>query len=134
MSLTQNQLEQMDTQELIDLAEQEQDEFTSSPLDRALVYQLKELDRITKEFINPEDVASALIEIRAQLPAEDFLQKAISKAAEIAKGRVTKSTMKTLAEELTVMLEQIQDEQRGATEYAQHEADAIMPSNTKAEG
>lgn len=141
MPLTQNQLEQMETQELIDLAEQEQDEFTSSPLDRALVYQLKELDRITKEFIHPEDVVPALIEIRAQLPAEDFLQKAINKASELARGRVTKPTMKALAEELTVLLEEltvlleeIQDEQRCATEYAHQEADSIIPINTKAEG
>ena len=121
MAYTLNQLRAMEPKELLTIAEHEVDEFTTSDTEQALIYQLNELFDLNDSMLHPEEVEDVLNEVSAQLPDDDFLGHAIDIANDIAKGKMRKDAMKAEGLRLSNLLQAIQDEQQGATEYACHE-------------
>lgn len=121
MAYTLNQLRAMEPKELLTIAEHEMDEFTTSDTEQALIYQLSELFDLNDSMLHPEEVEDVLNEVSAQLPDDDFLGHAIDIANDIAKGKMRKDAMKAEGLRLSNLLQAIQDEQQGATEYACHE-------------
>ena len=121
MAYTLNQLRAMEPKELLTIAEHELDEFTTSDTEQALIYQLNELFDLNDSMLHPEEVEDVLNEVSAQLPDDDFLGHAIDIANDIAKGKMRKDAMKAEGLRLSNLLQAIQDEQQGATEYACHE-------------
>ncbi|MGP5103638.1 hypothetical protein ACTXJH_06690 [Psychrobacter celer] len=121
MAYTLNQLRAMEPKELLTIAEHEMDEFTTSDTEQALIYQLNDLFDVNDSMLCPHEVEDVLNEVSAQLPDDDFLGHAIDIANEIAKGKMRKDAMKAEGLRLSNLLQAIQDEQQGATEYACHE-------------
>ena len=121
MSYTVNQLKALDARELLTLAEHDVCEFSTTATEQALIYQLNDLLHVNDDMLCPHEVEDVLNEVSAQLPEDDFLGHAIDIANEIAKGKMLKSTMVNEAQRLSNLLQAIQDEQQGATEYACHE-------------
>lgn len=121
MSYTVNQLKALDARELLTIAEHDVCEFSTSNTEQALIYQLNDLLHVNDDMLCPHEVEDVLNEVSAQLPDDDFLGHAIDIANEIAKGKMLKSTMVNEAQRLSNLLQAIQDEQLGATEYACHE-------------
>ena len=118
MSYSQYQFEAMDERELIDIVEQEQDEFTSSPAERALVTKFKEIFRDGGDLVTSHQFEGALSDISAQIPDEDFLADAIEMASNIANGKMLKKDLLTEAKRLIELLEDIQSQQASASEFA----------------
>ena len=121
MAYTLNQLKALDARKLLALAEQDVCEFSTSDTERALIYHLNDVFEINDELLCPNKVNDVLDEVSAQLPNDDFLGHAIDIANEIAKGKMLKDDMKAEGQRLANLLQAIQDEQQGATEYACHE-------------
>lgn len=121
MAYTLNQLKALDARELLTLAEQDVCEFVTSTTEQALIYHLNEVFEINDELLCPNEVNDVLDEVSARLPDDDFLGHAIDIANDIAKGKMRKDDMKAEGQRLANLLQAIQDEQQGATEYACHE-------------
>lgn len=121
MSYTVNQLKALDASELLEIAEYNADEFTTSDTERALIYQLNDLLDLNDDMLCPHEVEDVLNEVSAQFPVDDFLGHAIDIADDIARGKMRKDDMQREAARLSEMLHEIQNEQQGATEYACHE-------------
>lgn len=121
MSYTLSQLKALEPRELLTLAEHDVCEFSTSDTERALIYQLNEMFDLNDDMLCPNEVEDVLNEVSAQLPEDDFLGHAIDLANEIAKGKMRKDELKAEGLRLSNLLQAIQDEQQGATEYACHE-------------
>lgn len=121
MSYTLSQLKALEPRELLTLAEHDVCEFSTSDTERALIYQLDDLLHVNDDMLCPNEVEDVLNEVSAQLPEDDFLGHAIDLANEIAKGKMRKDAMQAEGLRLSNLLQAIQDEQQGATEYACHE-------------
>lgn len=121
MSYTLSQLKALEPRELLTLAEHDVCEFSTSDTERALIYQFNEMFDLNDDMLCPNEVEDVLNEVSAQLPEDDFLGHAIDLANEIAKGKMRKDDMKAAGLRLANLLQAIQDEQQGATEYACHE-------------
>lgn len=121
MSYTVNQLKALDARELLTIAEHGVCEFSTTATEQALIYQLNDLLHVNDDMLCPHEVEDVLNEVSAQLPEDDFLGHAIDIANEIAKGKMRKDEMKAEGQRLSNLLQAIQDEQLGATEYACHE-------------
>ena len=121
MSYTVNQLKALDARELLTIAEHGVCEFSTSDTEQALIYQLNDLLHVNGDFLDPDDVDAVLSEVSAQLPEDDFLGQAIDIAQSIADGKMLKKGLQAEGQRLANLLEAIQDEQRNATDYANHE-------------
>lgn len=121
MSYTVNQLKALDARELLTIAEYGVCEFSTSNTEQALIYHLNEVFDLNDDMLCPHEVEDVLNEVSAQLPEDDFLGHAIDIANEIAKGKMRKDELKAEGLRLSNLLQAIQDEQQGATEYACHE-------------
>ncbi len=121
MSYTLSQLEALEPRELLTIAEHGVCEFSTTATEQALIYQLNDLLHVNDDMLCPDEVEDVLNEVSAQLPDDDFLGHAIDIANEIAKGKMRKDDMKAEGQRLSNLLQAIQDEQQGATEYACHE-------------
>lgn len=121
MSYTVNQLKALDARELLTIAEHGVCEFSTTATEQALIYQLNDLLHVNDDTLCPHEVEDVLNEVSAQLPEDDFLGHAIDIANEIAKGKMRKDELKAEGLRLSNLLQAIQDEQQGATEYACHE-------------
>jgi hypothetical protein len=121
MPYTLCQLEALESRELLTLAEHDLDEFTTSDTERALIYHLNDLLHVNDDFLDPDDADAVLSEVSAQLPEDDFLGHAIDIAQSIADGKMLKKGLQAEGQRLANLLEAIQDEQRNATDYANHE-------------
>ena len=118
MSYTVNQLKALDARELLTIAEHGVCEFSTTATEQALIYQLNDLLHVNDDMLCPHEVEDVLNEVSAQLPEDDFLGHAIDIANEIAKGKMRKDELKAEGLRLSNLLQAIQDEQQGATEYA----------------
>ena len=121
MSYTVEQLKALDARELLTIAEHDVCEFSTTATEQALIYQLNDLLHVNDDMLCPHEVEDVLNEVSAQLPDDDFLGHAIDIANDIAKGKMRKDAMKAEGLRLSNLLQAIQDEQQGATEYACHE-------------
>lgn len=121
MSYTVEQLKALDARELLSIAEHDVCEFSTTATEQALIYQLNDLLHVNDDMLCPHEVEDVLNEVSAQLPDDDFLGHAIDIANDIAKGKMRKDAMKAEGLRLSNLLQAIQDEQQGATEYACHE-------------
>ena len=121
MSYTVEQLKALDARELLTIAEHDVCEFSTTATEQALIYQLNDLLHVNDDMLCPHEVEDVLNEVSAQLPDDDFLGHAIDIANDIAKGKMRKDVMKAEGLRLSNLLQAIQDEQQGATEYACHE-------------
>lgn len=118
--LTLNQLNALDTNEFIRIAEN--DNILLYPqMQESALYHLGELKDIEDNSISMSYYKDNVNEILSQLPADDFLDKTIDIIDTIINSKLKKTEIIELVKDIKSNIEEIKEEQIGANEYANDE-------------
>lgn len=118
--LTLNQLNALDTNEFIRIAEN--DNISLYPqIQESALYHLGELKDIEDTSISMSYYKDNVNEILSQLPADDFLDKTLDIIDTIINSKLKKTEIIELVKDIKSNIEEIKEEQIGANEYANDE-------------
>lgn len=116
---TTSQLNSMSTAEILSIAENSIHD--SKAVQDSVVYHLGELSVIENTCLSQDEARYKMMEIYAQIPNYDFLDKVIQSIKKISEGKMLKADMIKLADTLYDNLTEIKQEVHSASEYAYDE-------------
>ena len=113
---TTSQLNSMSTAEILSIAEDSIND--SKEVQDSVVYHLGELSIIEKTSLTEDEARYKIMEVYAQIPNYDFLDKVMQSIKKISEGKMLKADMIKLADTLYDDLSEIKQDNHSRSEYA----------------